>query len=382
VIEHPPKQRLLDRAIEYVAGNGLGGLTLRGLAAEIGTSHRMLIHHFGSKEGLWVEIVRTVEQRQRELLGGSLPGPSQPLGDAMRAWWEHISDRSLWPNERLFFELYGQALQGRPHTTELLDGIVDSWLGPIAQVSIERGIPPRVAHAHARLGVAVTRGLLLDLLATQDVAGVNAAMEAFIELYESCTSGAGGAPQGGAGPGARKMSRDRSGHRLMLRPLASGDEADLIRIHRLPEITRWWDLPAPAFPWDEPTSTRLTIEVDGKIAGLIQYWEEPEPKYRHAGIDLFLEPAFHGLGLGTEAVRLVVRRLIDDHGHHRITIDPATANVPAIRCYEKAGFKPVGVMRRYERDVGGDGWHDASLMELLAGEEHQSAGARSSRRSY
>jgi hypothetical protein len=55
------------------------------------------------------------------------------------------------------------------------------------------------------------------------------------------------------------------------------------------------------------------------------------------------------------------------HGHHRITIDPAAENAAAIRAYEKVGFRPVGVMRRYERDVDGDGWHDGLLMELLAG---------------
>ncbi len=156
---------------------------------------------------------------------------------------------------------------------------------------------------------------------------------------------------------------------MILRPLATGDEAELRRIHATPEVVRWWDFPEGSFPWDEPESTRLTIVLDGVIAGLIQYSEELEPKYRHAEIDLFLDPALHNRGLGAEAVRRVVRHLIDDRGHHRITIDPATANAAAIRAYEKVGFRPVGVMRRSERDVGGDGWHDSLLMELLAGEE-------------
>jgi aminoglycoside 6'-N-acetyltransferase len=156
---------------------------------------------------------------------------------------------------------------------------------------------------------------------------------------------------------------------LVLRPLAEGDEDELRRIHATPEVARWWDLPDSDFPWDEPESTRLTIEVDGSVAGLIQFSEELEPKYRHAGIDLFLDPALHGRGVGTEAVRRVVRHLIDDRGHHRITIDPATANVAAIRAYEKAGFRRVGIMRRSERDSDGRGWHDALLMELLAGDE-------------
>jgi AcrR family transcriptional regulator len=183
VVDQTPKQRLLDAAIEYVATNGMSDVSLRALAAALGTSHRMLIFHFGSKEGLWVEIIRTVEQRQRELLGEFFPDPSQSVDEAMRAWWRHISDPSLWPNERLFFEIYGQALQGRPHTTELLDGIVEDWLGPATEINVSLGISRPLARAHARLGVAVTRGLLLDLLATGDRAGVDAAMEAFIDVY-------------------------------------------------------------------------------------------------------------------------------------------------------------------------------------------------------
>jgi aminoglycoside 6'-N-acetyltransferase len=165
------------------------------------------------------------------------------------------------------------------------------------------------------------------------------------------------------------MGGNASQHRLVLRPLAESDQAELLRIHRTPEVLRWWDVPAEGFPWDEPDSTRWTIEVDGKVAGLIQFSEEQEPKYRHASIDLFLDPALHGRGLGTEAVRRVVRHLIHDRGHHRVTIDPAAANTAAIRAYEKAGFRRVGVMRHYEREVGGAGWHHGLLMELLAGEE-------------
>jgi AcrR family transcriptional regulator len=178
------RERLLELAIEYVARNGMTDVTLRGLASALGTSHQLLLHHFGSKDGLWVAIVQAVEQRQRELLVEILPDPERPPGEAMRVWWKHISDPALWPNERLFFELYGQALQGRPYSADLLDGIVESWVEPAAELSIARGVPPALARAHARLGVALVRGLLLDLLATGDVAGVDAAMDAFIDLYE------------------------------------------------------------------------------------------------------------------------------------------------------------------------------------------------------
>jgi aminoglycoside 6'-N-acetyltransferase len=156
---------------------------------------------------------------------------------------------------------------------------------------------------------------------------------------------------------------------MILRPLVAADEAELLRIHSTPEVALWWDVPAEGFPWtDEPESTRLAIELDGAVAGLIQFWEESSPKYRHATIDLFLDPVVHGQGLGTEALRRLVRHLIEDRGHHRITIDPSATNVAAIRSYEKVGFKPVGVMRRYERPSGAVHWRDGLLMELLAGE--------------
>jgi aminoglycoside 6'-N-acetyltransferase len=154
---------------------------------------------------------------------------------------------------------------------------------------------------------------------------------------------------------------------LVLRPLRPGDADELRRIHRTPAVARWWDLPEESFPWDESQSTRLTIVVDGAVAGLIQFWEETEPKYRHAGIDLFLDPALHGQGIGTEAVRRVARLLMDERGHHRVTIDPAQENVAAVRAYEKVGFRRVGVTRLSERDADGKGWHDSLVMELVAG---------------
>jgi aminoglycoside 6'-N-acetyltransferase len=155
---------------------------------------------------------------------------------------------------------------------------------------------------------------------------------------------------------------------LVLRPLVDADAPELRRILATPEVARWWDEPEPGFPWEDPESTRLTIVVEGAIAGLIQFFEETEPKYRHAAVDLFVDPALHGRGIGTEALRRVVRHLIDERGHHRITIDPAADNAAAIRAYEKAGFRRVGVMRRYERDAVGPGWHDGLLMDLLADE--------------
>jgi AcrR family transcriptional regulator len=183
VTDKSPRETLLEGAIDYVAHNGITDLSLRQLAGALGTSHRMLIHHFGSKEGLWVAIVHEVERRQRAILADLVPNADVAVADAMRGWWRHISDPSLWPNERLFFELYGQAIQGRPHTVAMLDGIIDDWLEPAAAINMAYGLAEDQARAHARLGIAVTRGLLLDLVATRDVEAVNAAMDAFVDVY-------------------------------------------------------------------------------------------------------------------------------------------------------------------------------------------------------
>jgi aminoglycoside 6'-N-acetyltransferase len=156
---------------------------------------------------------------------------------------------------------------------------------------------------------------------------------------------------------------------ITLRALVPADAPELTRILETPAVARWWGPPDEGFPLtDEPEATRWTVLVDGRVAGMAQFSEEAEPRYRHAGIDIYLDPAVHGQGVGTEVVRRTVDHLIQERGHHRITIDPAADNVAAIRCYEKAGFRTAGTLRQYERDVDGLGWHDALLMELLADE--------------
>jgi aminoglycoside 6'-N-acetyltransferase len=164
--------------------------------------------------------------------------------------------------------------------------------------------------------------------------------------------------------------RELTGELVRLTPLAPGDAPALRAIRADPAIAQWWDELEPGFPLDdEPEATRLTIHHEGEIAGMVQFGEEDEPKYRHASIDIFVAPAHQGRGVGTEAIELVVAHLLGERGHHRITIDPAAHNAAAVACYSKAGFRPVGLMRMAERDSDGRGWHDALMMELVVERE-------------
>jgi aminoglycoside 6'-N-acetyltransferase len=162
------------------------------------------------------------------------------------------------------------------------------------------------------------------------------------------------------------------GSTVTLRPATDDDVPALAAIRAQPEVFLRWrgdaDLVAEvASDLADPATPTFAIEYRGRVVGAIQWYAENEPDYRHAGMDIYLDPAVHGHGVGTDAVRTLARHLIDDHGHHRLVIDPAADNAAAIRCYQKVGFRPVGIMRRYERGTDGS-WHDALLMDLLAEE--------------
>ena len=157
------------------------------------------------------------------------------------------------------------------------------------------------------------------------------------------------------------------GERVLLRPGRPEDADALVRIRKEPEIVRRWGTADIEEEVDEgfvANDEGFVVEVDGEVIGAIQYGEENDPMYRHASVDIFLATSWHGQGLGTEAIRVLAHHLFEERGHHRLTIDPAADNVAAIRAYERAGFRRVGIMRSYER--GPDGvWHDGLLMDML-----------------
>jgi len=193
---------------------------------------------------------------------------------------------------------------------------------------------------------------------------------------DSATLAKAASPQCGAGRGLAacgvaspfKMVEPIRTERLVLREPDEADLPSLVAILREPEVARWW----PGFDEAEARLallgredvTVLAIAYEGRPIGAIQFYENTDPAYRHAGVDLFIGTAWQGRGLGSEAVVGVARHLFHARGHHRVVIDPAAENLRAIRAYERAGFRQVGVMRQYERGLDGK-WHDGVMMELL-----------------
>jgi RimJ/RimL family protein N-acetyltransferase len=177
-----------------------------------------------------------------------------------------------------------------------------------------------------------------------------------------------------ASPGASPLTAAPvlSGRFVALVPVTVEHVLELRRILATPEVRlRWRDEAAsPQWPFDDPSATRFAVLLEGAVRGMVQYGEE-EGDYRHASVDIFLDPVVRGRGVGRDAVATLARHLVHDRRHHRLVVDPAADNEPAIRCYAAVGFRPVGIMRRYERDADGAGWHDGLLMDLLAEELDQ-----------
>ena len=179
------RRQLLDALIEAFASGGIGDRSLREIAEAVGTSHRMLLHHFGSRDELLLTIVDEVERRQMSTLSDADTEPA----DAMAAMWADVRRPELRPFERLFFECYSRGAQGEQPYARMVPGAVESWL---AEVDAKTG--GTADPAFVRLGLAVIRGLLLDLVATDDDDGVDAAARAFVELLRAAQTSAASLP--------------------------------------------------------------------------------------------------------------------------------------------------------------------------------------------
>jgi aminoglycoside 6'-N-acetyltransferase len=154
--------------------------------------------------------------------------------------------------------------------------------------------------------------------------------------------------------------------RLQIEPVRPEHAERLRELRTHPEVARWWDSPPGDWPLSaDPNDFHFAIMVDGEPIGAIQFWEEPDPGGRHADVDILLGPDHHDRGLGTEAMRMMLRHLIEDRGHHRVTLSTAVDNARAIRVYEKVGFRPVGVMRKSGFNEFKGEWEDELLMEYV-----------------
>jgi AcrR family transcriptional regulator len=178
--EETARGRLLAAVLDHLTTYGMQDTTLRGLAAAVGTSHRMLRYHFGSREQLLVEISRAVEQQQRGALERLLANDELSAREVMRDMWRRLADPSLAPHERLFFEVYARSLRADGGADGFLPEVIEAWLPPLARLFERLGFAPPAALAEARLALALTRGMLLDLLATGDRAAAEAVMERYL----------------------------------------------------------------------------------------------------------------------------------------------------------------------------------------------------------
>jgi len=178
------RAQLLERVIAFAAAEGIADKSLREIARGAATSHRMLLYHFGSREGLLAAIVAAIEAQQRAVMVAMAEQANTPR-ELMLGLWGEVSREELRPFVKLFFEVFGLVAQGAPGTEGLRETLTQPWLTDAAEAGKEIGVASDPAEL--RVGVAVSRGLLLDLVAGADYAEVDEAYRAFVDLYERAT---------------------------------------------------------------------------------------------------------------------------------------------------------------------------------------------------
>ncbi len=156
------------------------------------------------------------------------------------------------------------------------------------------------------------------------------------------------------------------GEQIAIVELRPEHAARLQELHAAPEVARWWFEPEDGWPLGEEESLeQRAIMLDGEVVGYLQFEEQLDPDMRSVDVDVFLGPAHHDRGLGTDAMRTIARHFVEDRGHHRITLSTSPENARAIHVYEKVGFRAVGITRKSQRNPTTGEWEDELLMELV-----------------
>ena len=199
---HGPRDELLGRAVAWFAEHGVGETSLRTLATGIGTSHRMLLYHFGSREGVLGAVVEAVEQAEHAALVELVAGDLDPF-EAGAAFWTRVADRAA-VFAPLFFELSSHAMRGRPHAAALRTWLRTGWTSVLRDAYLGLGLPPDRADTLALQSLALARGLLFEVAVTGDRAAADEAMARWTDAVraEVAAAGATGAPGGAADPRA------------------------------------------------------------------------------------------------------------------------------------------------------------------------------------
>jgi len=169
------RERLLRSAIEYFAVNGIGDASLRQIASAIGSSHRMLIYYFKSREGLLEAVVEDLERAERDTLGQILARQDRPSRELAWEFWSHVADVAD-VYAPLYFELASHAMRGDDTSGPLRIPNVEMWVEALTRMWSGSQLKPAQAKVHARLNLGVARGLLHDLLLTRDRKAVDQAM--------------------------------------------------------------------------------------------------------------------------------------------------------------------------------------------------------------
>lgn len=183
-----PREQLLEDAVSWFAQHGVGDTSLRTLAAGIGTSHRMLNYHFGSRAGLLAAVVEAVERSEQDALAELLATTEDPWQAAGR-FWTRVTDRAE-TFAPLFFELSTHAMRHHAHAERLSSWLRTGWLDALVDLFRSRGLGPTPARILALQSLAMARGLLFELAVTGDRLAVDAAMARWTETVRREIAGA------------------------------------------------------------------------------------------------------------------------------------------------------------------------------------------------